>query len=163
MTHTLTYITIALAFAITMALITIIQARKEGHRKMTALANIYDLLEGVADRIERNGNRARANELRAGFARGTGGADLDYLVEQLSAGSEKFNAYIEDQTGGDYPERIWFTPADNNSKSYVRGDLCENERASIVAYLRAQIKRHGILGQIAEEIEQRKDREHKRC
>lgn len=34
-----------------------------------------------------------------------------------------------------------------------------SDRASIVAYLRAQIKRHGILGQIAEEIEQRKDRE----
>jgi hypothetical protein len=44
----------------------------------------FDLLEAVADRIEANGDRDRANSLRSGFARGTGGIDLPFLITALA-------------------------------------------------------------------------------
>lgn len=44
---------------------------------------VFDLLEAVAKELEASGQRERGQALRAGFARGTGGVDLPYLVEQL--------------------------------------------------------------------------------
>lgn len=46
--------------------------------------NIFDLLEAIADAIEQSGDRGRAQRLRSGFARGTGGVYLDFLVAELA-------------------------------------------------------------------------------
>jgi hypothetical protein len=47
-------------------------------------ARLFDLLEAIADKVEASGGRNRANDLRAGFARGTGGADIEWLAAQLT-------------------------------------------------------------------------------
>lgn len=48
-------------------------------------SDVFDFLEMLADRIEANGEPERAQSLRAGFARGTGGVGpADYLVDILA-------------------------------------------------------------------------------
>lgn len=41
---------------------------------------VFDLLEGVKDGLRQRGNEKAALAISAGFARGTGGVDLEYLV-----------------------------------------------------------------------------------
>lgn len=47
---------------------------------MNAEPSIFDLLEPLADRLLERGGP----DIRAGFARATGGADLPWLVEMLA-------------------------------------------------------------------------------
>lgn len=46
---------------------------------------LFDLLEGVADAWDAAGRKAEADDLRAFFARGTGGAEIDDLIQRLAA------------------------------------------------------------------------------
>lgn len=59
--------------------------RENGGQVAVSENRLFDLLEGVAKALEANGQRDRAQALRAGFARGTNGADLPFLIEQLTA------------------------------------------------------------------------------
>lgn len=45
---------------------------------------LFNLLEGVCDRIEAAGHREKANKIRAGFARATGGVDVPFLIEEFA-------------------------------------------------------------------------------
>jgi len=46
----------------------------------------FDLVEGIAQDMEADGRKNFASNLRAGFARGTGGIDASYLRELVVGG-----------------------------------------------------------------------------
>lgn len=60
--------------------------RAEADRKTASAA--FDFLEGLAGQLSAQGD-PRGFEMRAGFARGTGGIDADFLIEVLSATTPK--------------------------------------------------------------------------
>lgn len=44
---------------------------------------VFDLLDAIVDRLEAGGFQDRASHIRAGYARGTGGVDIQWIADNI--------------------------------------------------------------------------------
>jgi hypothetical protein len=47
------------------------------------VVTLFDFLEELTDRLTTEGHQAASFNIKAGFARGTGGVDVDYIINEL--------------------------------------------------------------------------------